>query len=72
METKLFINESISPHYKCLWVNYKKLCNRKLIHSVSTVNGVLMFRFEEHGPERIVTHQQDLKDLFPDVDIVAL
>ena len=63
--TKLPINESLSPYYKCLWVICKKLWNRKQIHSSFTANGIIKFRFEEHGPVNVVMHQQDLKDSFP-------
>ena len=58
--------------YKGLWVICKKLWNRKPIHSYFTANGILKFCFEEHGPVNVVTHQQDLKDLFLDIDIDAL
>ena len=47
--TKLFINESLCPHYKALWVICKKLWNRKRIHSFFTADGIIKFRFEEHG-----------------------
>ena len=57
---------------KGLWVIRKKMWNRKRIHSFFTANGTIKFRFEEHGPGNVVTHQQDLEDLFPDVDIDAL
>ena len=70
--TKMFINESLFPCYKGLWVICKKMWNRKRIHSSFTANGIIKFRFEEHGPVNVVTHQQDLKGLFPDVDIDAL
>ena len=70
--TKMFTNESLCPYYKGLWVICKKLWNRKRIHSSFTANGIIKFRFEEHGPVNVVTHQQDLKGLFPDVDIDAL
>ena len=43
--------------------------NRKQIHSFSTANGSLKICFEEQGPVNVDTHQQDLKDLFPDIDI---
>ena len=46
--------------------------NRKRIHSFFTANSTIKFRLEEHGPGNVVTHQQDLEDLFPDVDIDAL
>ena len=70
--TKLFINESLCPYSKGLWVISKKLWNRKRVHCFFIANGIIKFLFEEHGPGNVVTHQQDLKDLFPDVDIEAL
>ena len=33
---------------------------------------IIKFYFEEHGPVNVVSHQQDLKDLFPNVDIDTL
>ena len=51
------------------WVICKKMWNRKRIHSFFTANSTIKFRLEEHGPGNVVTHQQDLEDLFPDVDI---
>ena len=62
----------VCPYYKGIWVIFKKLRNRKGIHSFFTANGVLKFCFEEHSFANAVMHQQDLKDLFPDVDIDAL
>ena len=70
--TKLFIKEGFCPYNKGLWVIYKKLWNRKRIHSFFTPDGILQFSFVEHSPVNVVTDQQDLKDLFPDVDIDAL
>ena len=34
-----------------------------------TANGIIKFCFEEHDPVNVVTHWQDLKGLFPNVDI---
>ena len=70
--TTLFINESLYPYYKGLWVNCKKLQRRNQIHSFFIAKGSLKFCFKEHGPVNIVTHQQDLKDLFLDVDSETL
>ena len=61
--TKLFINESLCPYYKGLWVICKKLWNRKRMRSFFTANDIIKFRFEEHGPLNVVLPQQDLKDL---------
>ena len=70
--TKLSITESLCPYYKSLWVMCKKLWNRKQIHSFFNANGIMKFCFQEHSPVNVITHQQDLKDLFPDFDIDAL
>ena len=70
--TKLFINESLCPYSKGLWVMCKKLWNRKRIHCFFTANGIIKFHFEEQGPVNVITHQQDLKDLFRNVDVDAL
>ena len=70
--TKPLINENLCPYYKGLWVICKKLWNRKQKLSFFTVNDILMFSFEGHGPVNVVTHQHGLKNLFPDVDIHAL
>ena len=52
--TKVFINESLCPYYKGLWVICKKLWNRKRMHSFFTAN--CKFCFEENGPVDVVTH----------------
>ena len=50
----------------------QKLWNRKRVHSFFTANSILKFRFEERDRVNIIVYQQDLKDLFPDVDIDEL
>ena len=70
--TKLFSDESLCPYYKGVWVICKKMGNRKQIHSFFTANGILKFCLEEHSRVNVVTHQQNLKDLFPNVGIDAL
>ena len=70
--TKLFINKGLCPFYKGLWVICKKLPNRKRTYFGFIANGILKFLLEEYSPVNVVTHQQDLKNLFPDVDIDAM
>ena len=50
----------------------QKLWNRKRVNSFFTANSILKFRFEERDRVNIIAYQQDLKDLFPDVDIDEL
>ena len=70
--TKLFINESLYPYRKGLKVIAKNCGTGSKYILFLTANGILKFRFEEHGPVKLVTHQLDLKDLFLCVDIDAL
>ena len=59
--TKLYINESLCPYYRGLWNQCKKLWNKQGIFSFFTVNGSV----RENGPYNIITHIDDLKDIFP-------
>ena len=60
--TKLYINESLCPYDRGLWNQCKKLWNKQGIFSFFTVNGSV----RENGPYNIITHIDDLKDIFPD------
>ena len=66
--TKLYINDSLCPYYRELWNEAKKLWNKKKIFSYFTVSGTVRIRLQEKGPYIIITHIDDLKELFPDED----
>ena len=66
--TKLYINESLCPYYRGLWNQCKKLWNKQGIFSFFTVNGSIRIKIRENGPYNIITHIDDLKDIFPDED----
>ena len=63
---KLYKNESLSPYYRSLWNQCKKLWNKQGIFSSFTVNGSTRIKISENGPYNIITHIDDLKDIFPD------
>ena len=65
---KLYINESLCPCYRSLWNQCKKLWNKQGIFSFFTVNGSIRIKIRENGPYNIITHIDDLKDIFPDED----
>ena len=65
---KLYINESLCPYYRGLWNQCKKLWNKQGIFSFFTVNGSIRIKIRENGPYNIITHINDLKDIFPDED----
>ena len=64
---KLYINESLCP-YRGLWNKCKKLWKKQRIFSFFTVNGSIRIKIRENGPYNIITHIDDLKDIFPDED----
>ena len=66
--TKLYINDSLCPHYRGLWNEAKKLWNKKKIFSYFTISGTVRIRLQEKCPYSIIAHIGDLKELFPDED----
>ena len=55
--TELFISEILYPYYKGLSVMCQRLRERKRIHSFFAALGIIKFRFEEHEPVNVITHQ---------------
>ena len=70
--TKIYINESLCPHYRGIWNRGKKLRAIQKIHQFYTISGLIRVKLEETGPSRIITYMVDLKELFSDVDIKNL
>ena len=66
--TKLYINESLCPYYRGLWNQCKKLWNRRKLFSFFTVNGSVRVKLQENGSYNIITHIDDLKEIFPEED----
>ena len=66
--TKLYINESLCPYYRGLWNHCKKLWNRRKLFSFFTINGSVRLKLQENGSYNIITHIDDLKEIFPDED----
>ena len=66
--TKLYINESLCPYYRGLWNQCKELWNRRKLFSFFTVNGSVRVKLQENGSYNIITHIDDLKEIFPEED----
>ena len=62
----LFINDSLCSYYKMLWRKCKKLWSSKYIHAFWVSNGTLRLKLTENGRVHIITHSQDLDELFPE------
>ena len=66
--TKLYINESLCPYYRGLWNQCNKLWNKcKLLASI-TVNGLVRVKLQENGLYNIITHIDDIKEIFLEED----
>ena len=48
-----------------LWRKCKKLWSSKYIHASWVSNGTLRIKFKKSGHVHIITHSQDLDELFP-------
>ena len=66
--TKLYSNDSLCTYYRGLWNKTKKLLSKKKIFSYFTVSDTVRIRLQEKGPHGIMTHINNLKELFPDED----
>ena len=63
--TKIYVNDSLSPYYRGLWNECKKLLNNKKIYSYFTVNSTVRIKQVENGRYKGITHVNDLRALFP-------
>ena len=61
--TKIYLNDSLCPYYRGLWNECKKFWNNK-IYSYLTVNGTVRIKQVENGPNKSITHINNLRALF--------
>ena len=66
----VFINDSLCSCYKMLWRKCKKLWPSKYIHAFWVSNGTLRLKITENGGVHIITHSQDLDELFPENELL--
>ena len=67
-DSKIFINKSLCGYYRGLWNKCKRLKGDKKIHQFYTKNGIIRLKLVENGSLKTITHVNDLKNLFPDID----
>ena len=70
INNSVFINDSLCSHYKMLWRKWKKLWSSKYIHAFWVSNGTLRLKLTESGRVHIITHSQDLDELFPENELL--
>ena len=66
---KIYINESLCSYYKKLWSKGKKLWDAKYILSFWVSNGSIRIKLKIETVS-IITHDCDLRNLFPDNPLV--
>lgn len=62
---KIFINESLCPHYRVILGRCNLLYKNKLISGFKTSNGLVMIQLSENGQYTKIIHGDDLKKQFP-------
>ena len=67
-DSKIFINENFCGYYRGLWNECKRLKVDNKMHQFYTNNGIIRLKLVENGSVKTITHVNDLKDLFPDID----
>ena len=65
----LFINDSICLYYRMLWQKCKILWSNKYIHAFWVSNGTLRLNLAASGRVHVITHSQDLDELFPENEL---
>ena len=66
----IYINESLCPYYKKVWINCRKLWDTKRILSFWVSNGSIRVKLINENVS-IITHKGDLEKLFPGDPLIA-
>ena len=67
-DDKIYMNESLCPEYRFLFWKCRVLAGCNKIFSYWTYNGTIKITLSEGGKIYAITHVNDLKTLFPDID----
>ena len=67
--TKLHINQSLCPYYRILWLKAKKLHNIGSINHFYISSGTIKIKVTENSRPITITHLDDFKIHFPDIDL---
>ena len=68
-QNKLFINRSLCPYYKVLWLNSKNLHSLGKIFNFNFSSDISKIKFSENSPQLSITHVDDFGKYFPEVDL---
>ena len=65
----IFINPSLCPYYRMLWSKSKRLLDLGKINNFYVSSGKIKIRIQENSKPLSITHVEDFKKYFPDVDL---
>ena len=65
----IFINPSLCPYYRMLWSKSKRLLDLGKINNFYVSSGKIKIRIQESSKSLSVTHVEDFKKYFSDVDL---
>ena len=69
---KIYVNQSLCPYYKTLRWRCKKMWENELIHSFWVYNSKIFIRINANGDMFEISHENDIIDLFPDIDLTEI
>ena len=65
----IFINTSWCPYYRMLWSKSKSLLDLRKINNFYVSSGKIKIRIKKNSKPLSITHVEDFKKYFPDVDL---
>ena len=65
----IFINPSLCPYYRIFWSKSKRLLDLGKINNFYVSSGKIKIRIQENSKPLSITHVEDFKKYFPDVDL---
>ena len=71
-ETKIYINHILCPYYINLWSKAKRLQNIGSIDNFYISSETIEIKVTENSSPITITHLDDFKFLFPDIDVSLL
>ena len=67
--TKVYINQSLCPYYRILWLKAKRLQNIGSIDNFYISSGTIKIKVTENSSPITITHLDDFKIHFPDIHL---
>ena len=70
--SRIFINQSLCSYYRFPWSTSKKLRGKGRIFGWNVLNRSIKIKLQEHSRPLYISHMEDFKKYFPDVDFHSL